>query len=242
MLIIFTRSIILYLFLLIIMRLMGKRQLGELQPFEFAITLIIAELACIPMSEISIPISYGLIPVITLFLMHLLITKLATKSIKFRAILNGKPVIVIDENGINAEMLKNSNMSINDLLDAMRSSGYFSFEEVAFAILETNGKLSIIPKASLKPLTPMDMNIQVPASSMLYSLVCEGKLMRENISLSGTDIESVERALKHHDLKVKDVLVMTLNGGEECYIQPYKGRFRRDNFVNISSVKEDSNE
>lgn len=233
MLIIFTRAILIYIFLLITMRLMGKRQLGELQPFEFAITIIIAELACIPMSDTSIPIAYGLVPIFTLFVAHLFITKLASVSIIFRKFLNGKPVIVIDNMGINAGVLNSVDMNISDLMDSLRAQGYFNPDDIAYAILETNGSLSLLPKGSMRPLTPKDLNIEVAQSSLGYTLVCEGKLMMENIKLAGIDEATVLKALAHYKLKVKNVLLMLLEDGDKLFIQPYIGKSLTDVFTNV---------
>jgi uncharacterized membrane protein YcaP (DUF421 family) len=236
MLIVFTRAIILFLFLFLAMRLMGKRQIGQLQPFEFAITMVAAELACIPMAETQIPLSFGLIPIFTLFLMHHLITKVATKSIKFRKILNGKPVIIIDTNGINEEALKTVDMDINDLLESLRVQGYFKVSDIAYAIFETNGNVSVLPKAENQPLTPKDNNMTPEKAEISYSLICEGKLMTENLSLAGTSKEEVERALSHYKLTINQVMLMTLTSGYDLFIQPYIGKYLTDNYVNIIPV------
>ena len=118
MLVILTRTILIFLLLLLGLRLMGKRQIGELQPFEFVITLAVAELACTPMQDNSIPLVYGLIPVLTVFVLHYFMTLLSTKSVRFRKVLNGKPMIVVDRDGINSENLKKLNMNVNDLLES----------------------------------------------------------------------------------------------------------------------------
>ena len=143
----FIRSLVLYFVLLVAMRLMGKRQLGELQPFELAITLVASDLVCIPMADASIPILYGVIPVFSLFLVHILITKLATKSIKFRKFLNGKPIIIIEKGNILSDVMKELNLNIDDIMEALRGAGYFNPSEVEYAILETNGNLSVMPKS-----------------------------------------------------------------------------------------------
>lgn len=230
---IFIRSIIIYVFLLIAMRLMGKRQLGELQPFEFAITLIVADLACVPMSQTSIPISYGLIPIFTLFILHHFITKLSLKSLRFRKILNGKPVIIIDENGINSTQLNSVNMDVNDLLEAIRGAGYFNPAEIEYAILETSGKMSVLPKSPQSTSSP-----QIPFTNITYTLVCEGKILDSNLSKAGVDREKVMRALSHFKLKLKNILLFTLSNGESIYIQPYIGKYITDNLNNISSPVE----
>ncbi len=223
MLIVFVRSVIIYLLLLLIMRLMGKRQLSELQPFEFAITLIIAELACIPMSEVQIPLMYGIIPIFTLFILHLFITKVASKNLKFNRFLNGKPVVVMTPDGIDKRVLDKLDMNVNDLLHALRSAGYFYPADIAYAILETNGKLSVLPKAGAAPLTPDAENLTVDEAEMPYPVVCEGVVEYTNLELSGVTLEKIKELLGRHGLKLKDVLLMTVNGGTDVFLQPKKG-------------------
>jgi len=209
MLVVFIRSIVIYFFLLLVMRLMGKRQIGELQPFEFAITLVIAELACLPMTETAIPLTYGLIPIFTLFMAHLAITQIGVLSIKFRKLTNGKPVIVIDKGMVDAKNLKNLGMNMNDVLEALRLQGYFSIDEVYYAIVETNGKVSILPKSAVRPMNPADMNLYPKEPELPYTIIVEGKLMSENIRLFGSSDKAVNDLLSNHKLAQKDVLIMT---------------------------------
>ena len=223
MLTIFFRSVIIYLLLLLIMRLMGKRQLSELQPFEFAITLILAELACIPMSEIQIPLMYGIIPIFVMFILHLFITKLASKNLKFNRFLNGKPVVVMTPDGIDKRVLDKLDMNVNDLLHALRAAGYFYPEDISYAILETNGNLSVLPKASASPLTPAVQNLEVEEAEMPYSVICEGVIEYTNLELSGVEEDSINTLLSENDLKLKDVLLLTVNKKKDVYLQPMKG-------------------
>lgn len=222
MLTVLVRSIIIYILLLIIMRLMGKRQLSELQPFEFAITLIIAELACIPMAEIQVPLVYGIIPIFTLFVVHLFITKIAGKSIKFNKFLNGKPIVIMTPKGIDKRLLDQLDLTVTDLLHALRASGYFFPSQVAYAILETDGKLSVLPKAAYAPLTPNDQNMQVDESDLPYPIICEGIFENANLDLAGVTKEQVDKLLEQNNIKEKDILLLAVNG-TEAYIQPMKG-------------------
>ena len=223
MLTVFLRSIITYIFLLFIMRLMGKRQLSELQPFEFVITLIVAELACIPMSDTSIPLSYGIIPMFTLFILHILITKLASKNHKFNRFLNGVPVVVISPKGIDHRLLDKLDMNVTDLLHALRAAGYFYPNQVAYAIMETNGTLSVLPKAGFAPATPEDLKVQVDESEMPYPIICEGALFSENLLLTAISEKEVEDLLDRHSLCKKDVLLLTADKKKNVYLQPYAG-------------------
>lgn len=223
MLTVFLRSIITYIFLLFIMRLMGKRQLSELQPFEFVITLIVAELACIPMSDTSIPLSYGIIPMFTLFILHILITKLASKNHKFNRFLNGVPVVVISPKGIDHRLLDKLDMNVTDLLHALRAAGYFYPNEVAYAIMETNGTLSVLPRSGFAPATPNDLSVKVDDSELPYPIICEGAFFTENLLLTGVPEKEINNLLEEHSLSKEQVLLLTIDKGKNYYLQPYVG-------------------
>ena len=223
MLIVFVRAILIYIFLLVAMRLMGKKQLGELQPFEFAVTLIMAELACIPMSDTTVPVIYGLVPIFTLFIVQFALTKLIKHSLKARRLINGKPVIVINPCGIDYRAISMLDLTVNDLLEALREKNYLSPEELEYAIFETNGDVSVIPKA--RPLTTEDIHLNASPAQLPYAVICEGKKMSDNIRKGKIDYASVEKVLKAHDLKQKNVLLMTVTGGENFYLQPKSGRY-----------------
>lgn len=224
MLTIFLRSIIVYIFLLIVMRLMGKRQLSELQPFEFAITLIIAELVSTPMSDSAIPLAYGLIPIFTLFIVHLFINKMSSKSIKFRKIINGSPMIVMTPDGIDTRKLSQLDMNLDDLMDSLRASGYFNPADIQYAILETNGKLSILAKAEAKTVTPQDLGLTVNDSTLPKILISEGKIMDDGIELEQITTDKISAMLKNYSLRPKDVYLMLIDNDKDYFIQPYKGK------------------
>ena len=219
----FVRCIVIYFFLLVAMRLMGKRQLGELQPFEFAITLVASDLACIPMSDPTIPVVYGIIPVFTLFVVHIIITKLASGSLRFRKLLNGKPIIVIERGNLLPDVLKELNMNIDDLLEALRSGGYFDPGEVEYAIIETNGTMTVLPKAQFKPLTPSDMGMAPEPAEMPVTVVMEGCFIGANLKgLRGVDKERVLRLLDVLGMKQSDILLLLVTG-RKVFVQPYAG-------------------
>ena len=219
----FVRCIVIYFFLLVAMRLMGKRQLGELQPFEFAITLVASDLACIPMSDPTIPVVYGIIPVFTLFVVHIIITKLASGSLRFRKLLNGKPIIVIERGNLLPDVLKELNMNIDDLLEALRSGGCFDPGEVEYAIIETNGTMTVLPKAQFKPLTPSDMGMAPEPAEVPVTVVMEGCFMGANLKgLRGVDKERVLRLLDVLGMKQSDILLLLVTG-RKVFVQPYAG-------------------
>ncbi len=213
MLVVFIRTIIIYICLLIGIRLMGKRTIGELQPFELVITLAIADLACMPMQDISVPLVYGLVPLFTMFLLHLCFTWLATKSIKFRKALNGKPVIVVTPEGIDSEAMAKLNFTVNDLLESLRSQQFFSIEQIRYAVLETNGNLSVMENE----------NAQSP-ECIPVTLVIEGKKMQTNYSVAGVDDAFVENILREKNFKTEDVVLFT-KANDRIFIQPRGNKF-----------------
>lgn len=213
MLVIIARSIIILFFLIAGLRFMGKRTIGEFQPFEFVIVLAVAELASTPMQEITTPILYGLVPLFTVFIVHYIVTSISSKSIRFRKFFNGKPMIIIDENGIDNSILKKLNLNTNDLMEMIREQGHFSIEEISYAIIETNGKLSIMEKE----------DAEAP-KSIPMTLVAEGKFMSDNMNKIEIKKENVEKILKNRNIKMKDVLLMTADS-KKIFLQPKQGSY-----------------
>lgn len=150
MFILLIRTIILYFLVILVMRLMGKRQIGELQPYEFVITIMISDLAMLPMQDIKLPLLFGIIPMLTLLLLKMLLTQLQLKSQFARKLIEGEPSILIYRSKINYNALKSQQINIDELLEELRIAGYFDLDQIQYAILETNGDLSILPK-NLKP-------------------------------------------------------------------------------------------
>ncbi len=209
MLMVLIKSIITFFLVLLIVRLMGKRQLGEMQPFELVITLIIAEVACIPMNDPYIPFYVGVIPIITLGFLQILISTIARKSLFVRKVISGQSVIVIDRDGINYENLKKLNMNVNDLIEAARSGGYMDINEIAYAIFETNGNLCVVEKPSTKP----------PTEALLpITLIIDGKFTDKNLAIVGHNQNSITVALRKNGINnVKDVLYLDVRQDGTAY-------------------------
>lgn len=225
MLTIVLRAIIIYLVVLFLFRIMGKRQLGQMQPFELVLTLIIADLATIPMAEIGVPVLHGIIPLLTLVILHFILTLLSRFSTKFSMLISGKPVIVINPKGIDYQALKKLNITIDDVFEAMRGLGFFSLEQVEYAIMETNGKLSVLPKAEAAPVTNENLKLKVDPAVIPVSVVSEGKIMKDNLSEAEVSEDFIHAFLKKNvgKAKVKDVLVMTIDKNGLVYLQMKKG-------------------
>ena len=209
---------------------MGKRQIGEMQPFEFVITLIIADLACIPMAELSVPLVHGIVPILTLLIVHFLICFLSRKFQFARYLLTGRPTIVISPKGINYKELKELNMTLDDLIELMRGCDVFKIEEIAYAILETNGNLCVIKKAGQEPVTREDLKVKVSQSALPINIIMDGRLMNENIKLAGIDEVFINECFKKAKVKdKKSVLLMTLDNNGEVFLQEKNS----DNYYNF---------
>ena len=207
------RALIVFVVLIAGVRLMGKRTIGELQPYEFVITLAVADLACTPMQDVSVPLLYGIVPILVLFVVHFLLTLLTTRSMRFRKFLNGKPFIVIDGDGINSECLTKLNLSVNDLLSLIRQQGYFSIPEISYGIIETNGKLSLLKNE----------NAEAP-KVIPTTLIVEGKIINENTEKMNIDTQKIKSILEGVSLSIKETVLMTAESGN-VFIQPKRAKY-----------------
>ena len=216
MLVVLIRTLIIFTLLIVVMRLMGKRQIGEMQPFEFIVTLIIADLACIPMADTSIPLLYGVISVLTLFFVHQLFSILEQTSDKIKGVISGKPSIVIDKNGVNMKELKKNNLSVDDLIESMRNQGYFSFDELDYAIFESNGKLSSLESKSQSQ----------KSKSLPLLIVSNGKTVKRNISVINSSESEIIEFIRLNGYFLKNVEVMTIDGNGRTYFKAKNQKFK----------------
>lgn len=220
MLTIIIRSILIYLIVLLVFRLMGKRQLGQMQPFELVLTLIIADLATIPMAEVSVPVLHGIVPLLTLVVLHFVLTLITRSSQMISKLISGKPVIIINPKGIDYEAMKKLSLSTDDIFAALRECGYFNISQVQYAIMETNGKVSVMPKAEFSPATNGDLKLEIEDSFIPIILVSEGKIMKENTQLAGFNEKEIEKLVKENGNGIiKNCLLLTINQTGQGYIQ-----------------------
>lgn len=211
------KSFIIFMVVFFVIRLMGKRQIGEMQPFELVITLIIAEVACIPMNDPYIPLYYGLIPIITLAMLHIVLSFISRKSVKARKLLSGSSMIVIDKSGIVYENLQKMNMNMADLVEAVRTSGYVDFSQIAYAIIETNGQLCVVEKEQQ---SEEDENGQEQPTLLPLELVVDGKINERNLELSGTRKSDITDILTEKNLKLDDILYCDIRQDGNAYFSP----------------------
>lgn len=219
MLITFFRAIVLYIVVLIVMRLMGKREIGQLQPFELAISIMIADLASIPMTEIGIPIFNGIIPILGLLVMHLIISVINLKSLKAREVICGKPSILIYRGKINEEALKKERFTINELEERLRGNNVVNLGDVEYAILETSGQVTVIQKPEKRNTIPEDFNIKPEYEGIPYDLVVDGKIMSKNLKVIGKNYAWLKKQVEKFGFEPEQALVVTIDGKGQIFCQ-----------------------
>ena len=219
MLITFFRAIVLYLIVLVVMRLMGKREIGQLQPFELAISIMIADLASIPMTEIGIPIFNGIVPILGLLVMHLILSLINLKSLKAREIICGKPSILIYRGKINEKELKKERFTINELEERLRGNNVVNLGDVEYAILETSGQVTVIQKPEKRNTIPEDLNIVPEYEGIPYDLVVDGKVMNKNLKAIGKNYNWLKKQVEKFDIKPEEALVVTIDGKGQIFCQ-----------------------
>ncbi|MBO6244571.1 MAG: DUF421 domain-containing protein, partial [Clostridia bacterium] len=191
----------------------------QLQPFELAISIMIADLATIPMSEIGIPIFNGIVPILGLLVMHLLISIINLKSIKLRGVICGKPKILIYRGRIDEKALKKERFTINELQERLRGNNIISLKDVEYAILETNGQVTVIPKPGKRNTIPEDFNIEPEYEGIPYDLVIDGKIMNENLKLIGKNYNWLKKQVEKFNMRPEEALVVTLDGKGQIFCQ-----------------------
>ncbi len=207
---IFIRTTIIFITLLAIMRLMGKRQIGEMQPYELVITLIISELACIPMADNYIPLLYGVIAILTVFILHQIVCIIDLKVTAAKPIISGTPSIVLNKNGVDDSQLKKNNLNVSDLIESLRTEGYFALDAVEYALYEAEGAFSALPKKGFQ-----DMQTSLP-----IVLINEGKFDKKNVEKTGKNSDYYLDVLRRNGCKdEKKVLIMTVDGNGKVYLQ-----------------------
>lgn len=224
MLLTFIRTITLYILVLIVMRFMGKREIGQLQPFELAISIMIADLATIPMAETGIPISSGVIPILGLLVMHLTISVINLKSIKMRKIICGKPAILIYRGRIQEKTMKKERFTINELEERLRGYNVTNIGDIEYAILETSGQISILQKPNKRNAIPEDFGIMPEYEGIAYDLVIDGKIMKENLEKLDKDYKWLLKQVEPFGIKPEEALIATIDGKGNFFCQEKEGK------------------
>ena len=207
----YIRTIILYLILIAVIRIMGKRQVGQMEPSEFVVTMLVANLASIPMQDGGIPLYSGLVPILTVLGVELVLSAASLRSVSFRRLLCGKPVILIENGHVLQNNLRRTRITLDELTGHLREKDVLNVTDVQYAILETNGNLSVFPYPKHKPASAKDAGIHPERQSLPVTIIGDGYLYRQNLPAAGKDEAWVRRFLQERELKQKDVWLLTLD-------------------------------
>lgn len=206
------RTLLLFFSLLVMLRLMGKRQIAQLQPYEFALMLISSNLVTVPMSDLDTPLLWGIIPIYVLLAAGMLLSFLSLKSLFLRGVICGKPRLLIKRGVIDNKALKDVRYTLNDLLEQLRSNDVFDISEVYYAYLETNGEISVILKKDQRNVKVKDLNLKVKQDDINVSLIMDKQIIKENLHFINKDTEWLKRKVSDAGFTVKDVLLLTYDG------------------------------
>ncbi|MBM6921904.1 DUF421 domain-containing protein [Phocea massiliensis] len=209
MLVVFFRALFLYFFITLGVRLMGKRQLGELQPAEFVIAILISNIASLPIEDTSIPMVIGIIPIFVLVACEVIVSGISLKSRRFRSIISGRPVVVIHDGVIDQEKLRTLRFSVDDLLASLRQQNVFDVSTVWYAIVETTGKVSVIQKYGESPVTSKELHLTGQNETPPDLIISDGKFIHSNEQTNAELHKKAEALLKNKHLTVRQVFLMT---------------------------------
>ena len=209
----YIRTVILYLVLIAVIRLMGKRQVGQMEPSEFVVTMLVANLASIPMQDGGIPLHSGLIPMLTVLGLELVLSAAVLRSMKLRRLLCGKPVILIENGRIVQENLRKTRITLDELTGQLREKDVLQPDMVQYAILETNGNLSVFPYPQELPASAQEAGVPVKGRYLPVTVVGDGYLYRENLKVAGKDEAWVEKTLRSHTATLSQTWLLTVDSG-----------------------------
>ena len=213
----YLRTCLLYLVLILAVRLMGKRQIGEMEPAEFVVTMLVANLAAIPMQDGAIPLYSGLVPILTVLGLELVLSGITLTSVPIRRLLCGKPVILIDNGKILQANLRKTRITLDELTGHLREKDVLDIRTVQFAILETNGNLSVFPYPKEKPASAKAAGVEAGKQYLPVTIIEDGYLSKENLALAGKDENWLKKALKRQNAEVSDTFLLTVDARDQIH-------------------------
>lgn len=211
MIITITRTVILYIFVTVGIRLMGKRQIGEMQPNELVVTLLISEIAAIPLQDTSQPILNGAVAIFMLVIIEIIISVISMKSLAMRKLMNGKSAVIIKNGVIDQNVMSQVRMTVLDLVELLRGQNVFDISTVAFAVLEVNGNLSVLLKSSEQTVTVGDIEAQKPPAALQLPVISDGKIIDESLTALETSEGEIIKKVKKNGMKIENVFLMTMD-------------------------------
>lgn len=220
----YLRTILLYLVLIAVIRLMGKRQIGEMEPSEFVVTMLVANLAAIPMQDGGIPLFSGLVPILTVLGAELVLSALSLRSLRVRKLLCGKPVILLQNGQILQDNLRSTRITLDELTGLLRRKNVLDPRTVQYAILETNGDLSVFPYPQYLPASAKDAGVTAAPQSLPVTLVSDGRVLRENLPVAGRDMAWIEKTLAEKGARIADTWLLMVDEADHTIFYRKEGR------------------
>ncbi len=218
------RTVILYLLIIVGIRLMGKRQIGQLEPSELVLSLLIADLAAVPMQDFGIPLLMGIIPILTLLCLSTILSVLTVKSIRFRALLCSRPSIVVQDGQILIKEMVKNRFTVDELMEELRVAGITDLSSVKYAVLETTGRISVLPKAEEKPVTVKDMNLPVQDNGLPVILISDGRILSQNLKTRNLTEAWLKKQLRQRNVQdIRHVFLMTVDEKGHIYLAEKEG-------------------
>ena len=205
------RTIFFFFFLILVVRLMGKRQIGEMEPAEFVVTMLIANLASIPMQDSGIPLLSGLVPILTVLGVQLILAVASMRFISFRRLLCGKPVILISEGTIDQTNLRRARITLDELTEHLREREVLDLSQVQYAILETNGQISVFPYPQYQPASAKDAGLQATEQCLPVTIVSDGRLLEKNLTVAGRDRAWLGHELRSRNCPLQQTYLLTVD-------------------------------
>ncbi|MDY3992564.1 DUF421 domain-containing protein [Evtepia sp.] len=218
------RTVILYLLIIVGIRLMGKRQIGQLEPSELVLSLLIADLAAVPMQDFGIPLLMGIIPILTLLCLSTILSVLTVKSIRFRALLCSRPSIVVQDGQILIKEMVKNRFTVDELMEELRVAGITDLSSVKYAVLETTGRISVLPKAEEKPVTVKDMKLPAQDNGLPVILISDGRILSQNLKIRNLTEAWLKKQLRQRDVQdIRHVFLMTVDEKGHIYLAEKEG-------------------
>lgn len=214
----FIRAGIIYFFIILAVRLMGKRQVGELKPHELVITILLSAIAVIPLEENSMPLANCIVPILLFISMEIIVSVLSMKSVWFRNLVQGRPIFIIRNGKLDQKKLRQMRFTIDDIVDALRQKDIFDISEVRDAVVETNGTISVLQKAQYRPLTPNDVNLSVEEKGMPVTIVMDGKPVSEYFNEYKIKDSEIELVLQTVNKEVSKILLLTIDDDGNTFL------------------------
>lgn len=210
----YIRTVVLYLVLILVIRLMGKRQIGQMEPSEFVVTMLVANLAAIPMQDGAIPLYSGVVPIVTVLGVELVLSALSLRSVKLRRLLCGKPVILVENGQLLQKNLRKTRITLDELTGHLREKDVLDIRSVQYAILETNGNLSVFPYPKEKPASAKDAGIPARKQYLPVTIVSDGHLFQENLQIAKKDATWVQKVLAENKAELSETWLLTVDGAD----------------------------